>query len=99
MQMNFSMVPTGPPQHGKHGFRYPGACSPTCSSAFFLASSFILAIASEPPGKADDIPPNILHTERAGLHEESKKDDAAAKKRFVRKDKDKILSLVTRLSD
>merc|ERR1740138_1282509 len=42
--MNFSMVPTGPPQQGRNGLMYPGACPPTSSSIFFLAASFMASI-------------------------------------------------------
>ena len=37
MQMHFSIVPTGPPQHGKNGLMEPGAFSAISSSIFFLA--------------------------------------------------------------
>merc|ERR1712061_227583 len=46
MQMNFSIVPTGPPQHGKQGLRYPGAWPPTVSSIAFFAASFMASIAT-----------------------------------------------------
>eukprot|EP00428_Durinskia_dybowskii_P012757 CAMPEP_0170222744 /NCGR_PEP_ID=MMETSP0116_2-20130129/11067_1 /TAXON_ID=400756 /ORGANISM="Durinskia baltica, Strain CSIRO CS-38" /LENGTH=49 /DNA_ID= /DNA_START= /DNA_END= /DNA_ORIENTATION= len=35
-QMHFSMVPTGPPQQGKHGLMLPGACCANCSSICFF---------------------------------------------------------------
>eukprot|EP00409_Alexandrium_fundyense_P005558 CAMPEP_0185904590 /NCGR_PEP_ID=MMETSP0196C-20130402/3872_1 /TAXON_ID=2932 /ORGANISM="Alexandrium fundyense, Strain CCMP1719" /LENGTH=46 /DNA_ID= /DNA_START= /DNA_END= /DNA_ORIENTATION= len=45
MNMNFSMVPTGPPQQGKHGLIIPGAASAIWSSMAFFAFSFIAFVA------------------------------------------------------
>merc|ERR1719454_1074739 len=39
--MNFSTVPTGPPQQGNSAFTGPGAALPTSSSTFFFANSAI----------------------------------------------------------
>merc|ERR1719432_122064 len=39
-QLHFSRVPTGPPQQGKNGFKYPGVLSASWSSIPFFAASF-----------------------------------------------------------
>ena len=39
--MHVSIVPTGPPRHGKNGFTVAGACPAIWSSTCFLAASFM----------------------------------------------------------
>eukprot|EP00413_Alexandrium_margalefii_P009867 CAMPEP_0204526980 /NCGR_PEP_ID=MMETSP0661-20131031/8725_1 /ASSEMBLY_ACC=CAM_ASM_000606 /TAXON_ID=109239 /ORGANISM="Alexandrium margalefi, Strain AMGDE01CS-322" /LENGTH=72 /DNA_ID=CAMNT_0051532847 /DNA_START=376 /DNA_END=591 /DNA_ORIENTATION=+ len=46
MNINFSMVPTGPPQQAKHGLSMPGAFSPIWSSIAFFAFSFMASMAA-----------------------------------------------------
>merc|ERR1740121_1780403 len=53
-----SMVPTGPPQQGKNGFRKPGASAPTLSSAVFLICAFIAS---------GDMAPSADMAEQTGL--------------------------------
>ena len=56
IQMHLSMVPTGPPQQGKRGFKDSGAFSASSSSMTFFAAS---VAASVKPALASPIAPLI----------------------------------------